>query len=158
TLTTGKMQLEEHVDPLGERSDRPLLLAFVNSYFESGIENALDAAVLAKSKIDPLDAAGLQHEHPDISGYEKLAEIPFACQRGRVSVIAKRDGEIVLVTKGAPEHVLSIATRMEVAGKEIDLDEGARAKCTRTFAALGAKGYRVLAVGWARPEKKARYT
>jgi Mg2+-importing ATPase len=158
TLTTGKMQLEQHVDPLGEKSDRPLLLAFVNSYFESGVENALDAAVLAKSKIDPLDAAVLQHEHPDISGYEKLDEIPFDFERRRVSVVAKRDGEILLVTKGAPEHVLAIATRMEVAGKEIVLDEAARARCTSTFAALGEKGYRVLAVGWARPETKPRYT
>src|SRR5262249_44307403 len=61
TLTTGEMHLEAYVDPLGESSERPLLLAAINSFFESGIENPLDEALLRKAKNDPLDSAVLKH-------------------------------------------------------------------------------------------------
>lgn len=57
TLTTGEMELEAHVDPLGEPSERPFLLAYLNSYFESGVDNPVDAAVLRRSAVNPLDAA-----------------------------------------------------------------------------------------------------
>lgn len=151
TLTTGEMRLERHVDPRGDVSERPLLLAYVNSYFSSGVENPIDAALLEKAKLNPLDSAVLRHEHPDISGYRKLDEIPFDFERRRASVVACRDGETLLVTKGAPEHVLAIATRYEVDGsvRPLDLDAEERRRCEATFRALGEGGYRVLAVAYA---------
>ena len=162
TLTTGVMTLERHVDGLGTTSDRPLMLGCLNSCFESGINNPLDAAVLRKGRIDPLDAAVLDHPHPDISGFRKLDEIPFDFERRRVSVVARRERgaeppEILLVTKGAPEHVLAIATRIEIDGVVRDLDEATRSVCERTFAELGAAGYRVLGVASAAAEARSAY-
>ena len=42
---TCEMELEAHVDPFGEPSERPLLLACINSYFESGVDNPVDEDV-----------------------------------------------------------------------------------------------------------------
>jgi Mg2+-importing ATPase len=153
TLTTGEMTLERHVNPLGEDSERPLLLGYVNSYFQSGIDNPLDQAVLQKAKLNPLDSAVLRHDHPDISGYTKVDEIPFDFERRRVSIVAKRDGETIVVTKGAPEHVLAVCTTYEVQDTTRALDADTRARCAATFEELGAKGYRVLAVAYARVGK-----
>jgi Mg2+-importing ATPase len=155
TLTTGEMVLEKHTDPRGAECERPVLLGCVNSFFESGVENAMDAAVLQKARIDPLDSAVLRHEHPDISGYTKVDEIPFDFERRRVSVIAARGGEQLLVTKGAPEHVLSICARMEIEGRVLALDVASRRECVAAYERLGADGYRVLAVAYAM-EKESR--
>lgn len=146
TLTTGEMELVAHVDPLGAPAERPFLLAYLNSAFESGVDNPVDAAVLRRSAVSPLDAAVLRHEHPDIDGFHKLDELPFDFERRRVSVVAEREGERLLVTKGAPESVLAIATSYEVGGEVRPLDDGARARCEATFHELGRQGYRVLAV------------
>ncbi|WP_437283395.1 magnesium-translocating P-type ATPase [Sorangium sp. So ce375] len=157
TLTTGEMELEAHVDPLGEPSERPFLLAYLNSYFESGVDNPVDAAVLRRSAVNPLDAAVLRHEHPDIDGFHKLDELPFDFERRRVSVVAERQGERLLVTKGAPESVLAIATSYETGGEVRPLDDGARARCEAVFHALGQQGYRVLAVAYRGVPAKPAY-
>lgn len=154
TLTTGEMTLEEHVDALGVASERPMLLAYVNSFFESGIENPLDAAVLEKGRsaertikhIDPLDSAVLRHAHPDIHGFRKVDEIPFDFERRRVSVVVTRDAKTLLVTKGAPEHVLAVSSAYEDHGREVPLDDDTRSRCKATFERLSSHGFRVLAV------------
>jgi len=167
TLTTGDMRLDRHVDPFGAVSERPLLLATINSYFESGIDNPLDEAVRRRAKLpdaapahrlDPLDSAVLRHAHPDVSGYTKIDEIPFDFERRRVSIVARHDGETILVTKGAPEHVLAVASMIERDGAVRPLDAGARAACEATFRELGASGYRVLAVAYAPSTKRDGFT
>lgn len=141
TLTTGEMSLAAHVDAHGDTSDCSLLLAYVNSYFQSGVDNPIDTAMLRKARLNPLDAAVLTHEHPDISGFEKLDEIPFDFERRRVSVVVARAGEALLVTKGAPEHILSISTRYERDGRPLELNEEARRDATATFERLCTEGF-----------------
>jgi Mg2+-importing ATPase len=148
TLTTGEMTLDSWLDPLGQVSERPLLLSYLNSYFESGIENPIDEAVLRKAKLNALDSAVLRHEHPDISQFSKLDEIPFDFERRRVSVVAARAGEAILVTKGAPEDVISVCSRFEASGTVQPLDDATRGAVIAVFEALSAKGYRVLGVGY----------
>jgi Mg2+-importing ATPase len=148
TLTTGEMTLDSWVDPLGEKSERPLLLAYLNSYFESGIDNPIDEAVLRKANLNALDSAVLRHEHPDISEFSKLDEIPFDFERRRVSVVAARAGDAILVTKGAPEAVIAVCSRIEASGAVRTLDDATRRAAVTVFEALSAKGYRVLGVGY----------
>ncbi len=64
TLTEAKIQLERHVDVAGRDSGRVLELAYVNSFFETGIKSPLDEAILA-------------HEHVDVSRWKKIDEAPF---------------------------------------------------------------------------------
>jgi Mg2+-importing ATPase len=158
TLTTGEMTLDVHVDPQGKSAERPLLLAYLNSFFETGIENPVDTAVLRKARVDPIDSAVLRHEHPDITGFTKVDEVPFDFERRRVSVVVEREASFLLVTKGAPEQVLAISTQCEIDGAVLDLDDAQRARCQATFEALGAQGYRVLAVAYRRLTKRAGFS
>jgi len=152
TLTTGEMSLDEWLDPAGQHSERPLLLAYVNSYFESGVENPMDEALLRKAKLNALDSAVLRHAHPDITGFKKLDEMPFDFERRRMSVVAERDGKALLISKGAPEQILSVCSQLELDGARQTLDEAARLQCVKVFQRLCVKGYRVLAVAYAEAE------
>ncbi len=74
TLTEAKIRLEQHVDPQGNPSARVLELAYLNSFFETGLKSPLDEAILA-------------HENIDVSAWNKIDEVPFDFERRRVSVL-----------------------------------------------------------------------
>jgi Mg2+-importing ATPase len=135
TLTTGEMVLAQHLDPLGHSSDRVLLLGYLNSTFETGIES-------------PLDAAIVRDDHLDVSAYRKLDEIPFDFERRRSSVVVANGDQRLLVAKGAPEGVLGCCTTYEAAGAIQSLDVGTRLLCEATYQKLSAQGYRILAVAY----------
>ena len=146
TLTTGELVLDQSIDPLGHPSDRVLLLAYVNSMFETGIQS-------------PLDAAILRHDHPDATSYQKLDEIPFDFERRRSSIVTANDAHRLLIAKGAPESVLQVSTQYEVAGTVLALDAPTRLLCETTYQTLSAKGYRTLAVAYrAVPAQVAYHT
>ena len=149
TLTTGEMVLDQHVDPVGSPLEQVFYLAYLNSFYETGIKNPLDAAILKKkANINPLDAAILQHDQPDIHGYQKLDEMPFDFERRRLSIVVGKDGTRLLITRGAPEGVLPICSTYELDGQQSTLDSAAESRCKATYQAFNAKGYRVLAVAY----------
>lgn len=158
TLTTGEMNVEDHVDPLGQSSERALVLAYINSYFESGVENPLDAAIRRHGKLDPIDAAVLRHDHPDISGFRKLDEIPFDFERRRVSVVATRGELGILITKGAPESVLPACTHVELGGEQRELDGESRRRIHDTYDSMSGRGLRVIAVASRAVAPRGTYT
>ena len=142
TLTEACIRLERHVDAQGRESERVLKLAYLNSFFESGLKSPMDDAILA-------------HEHLDVSAWTKIDEVPFDFERRRVSVLAERGDERLLIVKGAPEDVLGLCTHYESgaepAKEHADLDvqpfdSAARARVQALFDALGQDGFRVLAV------------
>jgi Mg2+-importing ATPase len=139
TLTTGQMILNASLNYLGEPSDRPLALAYLNSRFETGIRS-------------PLDAAILKTERTDADSYVKLDEIPFDFARRRLSIVVKKkDGNAahrLFITKGAPEGLLELADSYEIDGQIVPFDENAHHRCRKTFDELSGKGFRVLAVAY----------
>ncbi|MGD9775270.1 magnesium-translocating P-type ATPase [Diaphorobacter sp.] len=150
TLTEARIRLEKHVDAQGAESDRVLELAYLNSYFESGLKSPMDDAILA-------------HQHIDVSGWTKIDEVPFDFERRRVSVLVERrddpGSDRLLVVKGAPEDVLRLCTHYEVdsfsrlpgVGQQPKtFDDAARARVQALFDRLGAEGFRVLAVAYKR--------
>ena len=144
TITSGEMVLASHLDPLGANSPRPLQLAHLNSYYETGIKS-------------PLDAAILKHEAPDVDQYRKLDEVPFDFNRRRLSVVVQKGDERLLITKGAPESMLDLCTAYEVDGREQPMDPTAREKCESTEHDLSAKGFRVLAIAYRRVPVQGAY-
>jgi Mg2+-importing ATPase len=46
TLTQDKIFLSRHTDVWGEESDDVLEMAYLNSYYQTGLKNLLDVAVL----------------------------------------------------------------------------------------------------------------
>jgi len=133
TLTAGTMTLDASLGPDGEASPEPLALGRLNSRFQSGLKSPLDGAIL--------DGAS---EAAD--GYCKTDEIPFDFERRRLSVVLEKDGEYLLVTKGAPEGVLAACTTFTTNGRVEPLDAAARERAHDCFRALSERGFRVVAV------------
>ena len=151
TLTSGEMALDQHLDPFGAPSERPFLLAYLNSLHETGVSNALDQAIKSKAvglsrSANPLDVAVVQHDQPDVHAYRKLDEIPFDFERRRVSVVVEKESKRLLITKGAPESVLPVCTAYELNGQQQPLDAASRAHAETTYRELCARGFRMLAV------------
>lgn len=136
TLTEAKIHLERHVNALGQETERVLQLAYLNSYFESGLKS-------------PLDDAILQHKEVVVSGWRKIDEVPFDFERRRVSVLVESEKMRVLVVKGAPEDILNLCTHYEDAtGAIVLLEEAARLAISQLLDALGSEGFRVLGIAW----------
>ena len=136
TLTEARIRLERHIDASGAASQRVLELAYLNSFFESGLKSPLDEAILAHGEID-------------VSGWRKIDEVPFDFERRRVSVLAEKDGRRILAVKGAPEDILALCTTWETpAGTVAALDDATRARIVALFETLGDEGFRALAIAW----------
>ena len=137
TLTEAKIKLARQVALSGADSPHVFDLAWLNSHFQAGLRNPLDAAIVESGP--PRDA-----------GWTKIDEVPFDFQRRRVSVLVEHEGRRLLITKGAPEDVLKLATRYEEPGKPepLPLDDAARARAAKVFEELGAEGFRALGVAW----------
>jgi Mg2+-importing ATPase len=107
TLTSGEMRLYQHLDYGGGPSERVFLLAYLNSVHETGVPDAANAAILQKAKaVSPLDMAILSHDHPNVSLYRKLDEVPFDFERRRQSVVVEagtvEEGLIEDTARSAP--------------------------------------------------------
>lgn len=144
TLTSGEMTLGQHVDALGNPSEHTLLLGYLNGTYESGVKN-------------PINAAILQHDPLDISAYRKVDEIPFDFERRRLSVVTETKGEILLITKGAPESVLPCCSQFEVNGKPQPWDSDGQSKSQAIYKGLSSTGYRVLAVAYRQVPSQEAY-
>ena len=147
TLTSGETTLDQHLDPFGKPAERVFLLGYLNAFYETGVETAVNAA-LRKAGANPLDVAILKHDHPNVKPYRKLDEIPFDFERRRLSVVLETGGERLLITKGAPEGVLAVCSEYEIDSQRKPLTAGDRERCQATYKDLSARGYRVLAVGY----------
>ena len=141
TLTAGEMTVDRSLDPFGQAADRAIFLAYLNSYFETGIRSPLDGAILKQPQA-----------HAD--AYHKTDEIPFDFDRRRLSIVVEKDGSALLITKGAPEGVLQVCSEYEIQGSRHPLDDAQRKHCDETYRELSAKGFRVLAVAY-RPADRA---
>ena len=146
TLTEARIRLARQVALSGADSERVLDLAWLNSHFQAGLRNPLDTAILASGP-------------PRGAGWIKIDEVPFDFQRRRVSVLVGHDDRRMLITKGAPEDVIKLATRYEEPGEPglLPIDDAARARATIVFEELGAEGFRALGVAWRdlEPDRKA---
>lgn len=148
TLTSGKMRLDQYIDPLGKKNENVMLLAYLNSFYGTEIANPFNTAILKQISINPLDAAILKHTHPDINPYNKIDEIPFDFERRRSSVVVERDDTHLLITKGAPEYVLNICSSLDLGRRNTLIDDEIKKQCNAVFHSLSQQGYRVLAVAY----------
>ncbi len=133
TLTSGALHLDQCLDPVGAPTTEIMRLAYLNSTYETGIKS-------------PLDAAILQQPAPEMHAYRKLAEIPFDFERRRLSVVVTDGSDPLLITKGAPESLLSLCVEYRAGGALHPFDEAARGQSAATYQQLSAQGFRVLAV------------
>lgn len=141
TITQGKIVLEQYIDPLGRESDEVLYFAYLNSYYQTGLRNMMDEAVL--------DHVHLEQRAKVEDQYHKVDEIPFDFERRRMSVVVEDDEKKhLLITKGAVEEILGICTQVQVDGQvreRMGKNDELRAKLV---ADLGHKGFRVIALAY----------
>ncbi|WP_422014898.1 magnesium-translocating P-type ATPase [Roseateles sp.] len=155
TLTQDQIALARHADAWGQDSAEVLNFAYLNSFYQTGLKNLLDRAVLARVDV----AVELQLK----DAYRKVDEIPFDFERRRMSVVVAalvggQDQHHELICKGAVEEVLAACTQVR-AQDPVDASlDGARAMPTQPLdaallartqavtAGLNAEGLRVVAV------------
>src|SRR5215471_13037017 len=123
TLTSGKLGLHQHIDAFGSPSEQAFRYAYINSALQAGIRNPVDESLKQADTRNPLDLAILNHDHPDVHQYKKVREIPFDFERRLLSVVAEDGGGRLLVTKGAPESVLSRSIAYEENGAQHAMDD-----------------------------------
>ncbi|MEW5791653.1 MAG: magnesium-translocating P-type ATPase [Pseudomonadota bacterium] len=139
TLTQDKIFLARHVDVWGEESDEVLEMAYLNSYYQTGLKNLLDVAVLEYVDVH-------QALNPT-NNYRKVDEIPFDFNRRRMSVVvSEREDHHELITKGAVEEILAVCTRVRHGDAIEPLTPELLNRIRDVTAALNEEGLRVVAV------------
>lgn len=138
TLTRNKIVLEMYMDVHGKEDTRVLRHAYINSYYQTGLKNVMDHAIL--------DHVGEEFSWIQ-DNYEKVDEIPFDFTRRRMSVVVKdKTGKTQLITKGAVEEMLMICSYAEYHGEVIALTDDLRKEILDTVNRFNANGLRVIAV------------
>ncbi|MGB6007093.1 magnesium-translocating P-type ATPase [Castellaniella sp.] len=144
TLTQDRIALERHTDAFGTPSDDVLRHAYLNSYYQTGLKNLLDHAVL--------EHVELNRELRVAQDYRKVDEIPFDFERRRMSVVvSERETHHELICKGAVEEVLSVCDSIRIeagqgGGRQAPLDEALLAQVHEVTRDLNQQGLRVVAV------------
>ncbi|MCC8035679.1 MAG: magnesium-translocating P-type ATPase, partial [Rikenellaceae bacterium] len=139
TLTHDKIVLERYLDVAGHDDTRVLRYAFYNSFFQTGLKNLMDQAILAHVR-------ELGFEDLD-KRFSKIDEIPFDFTRRRMSVIIEdKHGNKQIVTKGAVEEMFSICTHAEYNGDVVPMTDEIRTLVFAESGKMNREGMRVLAV------------
>jgi Mg2+-importing ATPase len=139
TLTQDKVVLEYHLNVDGKEDNRVLRHAFLNSYFQTGLKNLIDVAVIARQ--EELGSEEL------IQKYKKVDEVPFDFERRRMSVVVEdAEGKTQMVTKGAVEEMLKCCSCAECGGEIRPLEDKVRRQVLAKSDELNKRGMRVIAV------------
>jgi P-type Mg2+ transporter len=136
TLTQDRVVLEKNVDVTNRQSDDVLRYAYLNSYYQTGLRNLLDRAILEHGELDVERTC------------RKVDEIPFDFSRKRMSVIIDYEGAHVLICKGAVEEMFTVCDHYQVDEEIHPLIEMLKKDLMEEYRALSADGYRVLAIAY----------
>jgi Mg2+-importing ATPase len=138
TLTEDRVVLMRHCNVAGRESDAVLLDGYLISYFQTGLKNLLDRAILESA-----DFRG----QALVEKYKKLDELPFDFTRRMMSVLVQDpEGNALLLTKGAPEEVFLRCSHFELDGKVSAMDPDLIGGLKQEYDDLSNDGFRVLAV------------
>ena len=135
TLTEGVVRLHSALDVEGNESEKVLLFAYLNALYQTGFTNPIDDAIRV-------------HRGFDVSGYQKLDEVPYDFVRKRLSILVSRGDSHLIVTKGALQNVLAVCSWAEAFdGKIVGIDV-VRKQIQQRFEEFSSKGFRTLAVAY----------
>ncbi len=136
TITQDRIVLEKFVDVTNRPSDDVLRYAYMNSYYQTGLRNLLDRAILSHTDLDVEKAA------------RKVDEIPFDFQRKRMSVVIETEDAHVMITKGSVEDVYSACGSYQLDDEVMPLIDVIRRDLMEEYERLSRAGYRVLSVAY----------
>ena len=151
TLTEDKIVLEKYLNIRGDEDLDVLRDAFVNSFFQTGLKNNIDEAVIKRGLENDMSKYKTQ--------YKLIDEIPFDFSRRRLSVAVESQGKVQLITKGAVEEILSLCTTAAYKDKIEPLTKEIKENVKRISKKLNEDGFRVIAVCTKNDiERKTDYT
>lgn len=142
TLTNDKIELIEF-KTVDKKADPNLLkYLYVNAYFQTGLKNPMDNAVIDYVKHNNFNF----NTHNEI---QKIDEIPFDFNRRKLTIAAEieHDGR-VLITKGSMEEVLNSCDRVYYKGKVIKLTESLIKQIKAYYEKMNNDGKRVLGLAY----------
>lgn len=146
TLTQDRVVLKQHVDILGRPSDEVLDYAYLNSYFQTGLRNLIDRAVL-------------EHADLDTQQCRLVDELPFDFTRRRMSVVVEYEGDHVLICKGAVEEIYACCSRYQIDEEIYPLVDMIKGHLFEEVEKLNRAGFRVLGIAYREfPQDKTVFT
>ena len=139
TLTEDEIILEKYMDVFGNEDRRVLRHAFLNSYYQTGLKNLIDLAIINRAEMERM---GVLKEK-----YIREDEIPFDFSRRRMSVLLKDDsGKRQLITKGAVDEIMAICTYIDNGNEVVEMTEERRKNAYEVYEKNNHDGLRILAV------------
>lgn len=144
TLTQDRVILEKYVDITGKTSEDVLRYAYMNSYYQTGLRNLLDRAVLSHAELE------VEKTCP------KVDEIPFDFNRKRMSVIIEYEGNNVMITKGSVEDIYKVCSHYQLEDEIYPLINVIRKDLMEDYEKLSSQGYRVVAIAYREFPKEKR--
>ena len=151
TLTEDKIVLEKYLNIRGDEDLDVLRDAFVNSFFQTGLKNNIDEAVIKRGLENDMSKYKTQ--------YKLIDEIPFDFSRRRLSVAVESQGKVQLITKGAVEEILNLCVTAAYKDKVEPLTKEIKENVKRISKKLNEDGFRVIAVCTKNDiERKINYT
>ncbi|CAG8540403.1 14776_t:CDS:2, partial [Gigaspora rosea] len=170
TLTRNKVELIKHLNYHGDTCQLPLYLGYLNSYFQTGLKNLMDVAVIEfYENPDSKIIAG----YTNISqGFTKVDEIPFDFVRRRMSVILESNQEDhrFLISKGALDEMLSCCSHIYIGNRNdftdgifpttdiVPLTQEIRDSVKDLNNALNDDGLRVIGVAFKRMKERVEFS
>ena len=139
TITEDRIILEKYMDVHGRDDMRILRHAYLNSWFQTGLKNLIDLAVINRAEENGLEEL--------LERYVLNDEIPFDFDRRRMSVVlTDKNGKRQLITKGAVEEIIANCRYAESGGTVQLLDDDLKAEAMRVYEKHNNDGLRVIAV------------
>jgi Mg2+-importing ATPase len=135
TLTEGTVHLQSALDTAGAPSDKVLLYAYLNAFYETGFTNPIDEAIRS-------------HQKFDLAGYQKADEIPYDFLRKRLSILVAHGDTHLMVTKGALANVLAVCSTAESEGERVVDIAAVRDRIQQRLEDFSNKGFRTLGVAY----------
>jgi len=140
TLTEGAITFERGLDAQGQQSDRPLVLGLVCNEATVTGEGPVGGNTLDRALWLAPGAAAGGEAATAAAAYKRLGVLPFDHERQMSSVLVEDSaGQLLLITKGAPEVVLDRCAKVPDAARPV-------------MEALFSEGARVVAVAARTPE------
>ena len=135
TLTEGVVQLHSALGVHGKKSEKVLLYAYLNAFYETGFTNPIDETI--------------RTHHPfDVSLYQKLDEVPYDFIRKRLSILVSKGEQNLMVTKGAFQNVLAVCSSAEISEGTIANIAAVQEQIQQRFEEISHKGFRTLGIAY----------
>lgn len=144
TLTQDHVVLEKHVDITSKESEDVLFYAYLNSFYQTGLRNLIDRAVIEKIDLNVEAKCQL------------VDELPFDFQRRRMSVVVEYEGDHVLICKGAVEEIFSVCSKYQIEDEIYPLIPMLQHDLYEDVEDLNNDGYRVLAIAYREFSKETK--